>query len=301
MSYRTQGASSRKHRARHSPGVSHNQVRTPLYIVICFIVLGIVALCSVGAPFLTSYDPTMPVLEDRLLPPFWMHDGSLKHPFGTDQLGYDVLSRMLYGSRFSISIALMATVIGATMGVTMGVLAGHFRGAVDWLISLAADAWLATPFLVIALVAVITFGHGWLTLTVLIGVSSWAQIARACRSRVFSLTGQEFIMAGMATGVSESGIMLRYILPNLMPLILVLVTINLRGYILAEAALSFLGLGRQPPNPSWGDMVNQGRAYLLTAWWISLCPSLLLVLTVMSVSLIGDWLQSRFDPTLRDR
>lgn len=265
----------------------------------CVVVLAAIILAALAAPWLAVHDPTTPVLQDRLRPPVGLPGGSWTYPLGTDHVGYDLFVRVLYGARLSLGIAALAALVGTFTGVALGVLAGYLGGPLDWLISLAADTWLAIPFLVIALIAVAVFGTGTLTLVILIGVSGWVGLARTCRAQVLSLREREFVTAARALGIPEWRIVLRHILPNLTSLILVLLTIDLRGYILAEASLSFLGLGVQPPDPSWGDMINRGRAYLATAWWISLLPGAALLLTILSVSLIGDWLRDRLDPMYR--
>lgn len=273
--------------------------RVPPTVAVCMALLIALALVALCAPLLAPHDPIRQSLANRNRPPAWLAGGSAAYLLGTDNLGYDILSRILYGARVSLGIGLVATLIGTLLGTALGLVAGFFRGPLDWLIMLAVDAQLATPFIVIAIAAIAAFGKGLPILIALAGVSGWMLFARAVRSSVLSLREREFVAAARALGATDLRVAARHILPNLWSIILVIVTIDLRRIILFEATLSFLGLGVQPPQPSWGSMIDKGREYLGTAWWISLFPGLALMLTVLSVSLIGDWLRDALDPTLR--
>lgn len=274
--------------------------RVPPLIAACFAILAILALAAVFAPLLAPHDPTRQALLARNRPPAWIVGGSATYLLGTDQLGYDILSRIIHGARVSLGIGLVAALIGTTLGTTLGLIAGFFRGPADWLIMLAADAQLATPFIVIAIATIAALGKGLPILITLAGISGWMLFARACRSSVLSLREREFVTAARALGATNGRILVRHILPNIWSVILVVVTIDLRRIILFEATLSFLGLGVQPPQPSWGSMIDKGREYLGTAWWISVFPGVALMLTILAVSLIGDWLRDALDPTLRN-
>lgn len=274
--------------------------RVPPAIFVCFVVLVALVLAAILAPMLTPHDPTKQVLIARNKPPMWLAKGSAAYPLGTDNLGRDVLSRVLYGARVSLGIGFIATLIGTALGTTLGLVAGFFRGPLDWLIMLFVDAQLATPFIVIAIAAIAAFGKGIPILIVLAGVSGWMLFARACRASVLGLREREFVAAARASGASDGRIILRHILPNLGSIVLVIATIDLRRIILFEATLSFLGLGVQPPQSSWGAMLGQGREYLNVQWWISIFPGVALMLTILTVSLIGDWLRDALDPTLRN-
>ena len=273
--------------------------RVPPLIAICLAFLLLLTLAAIFAPLLTAQDPLKQALALRNRPPAWVTGGSTAHLFGTDNLGYDIFSRVLYGARISLGIGAIATVIGALLGTFLGLIAGFFRGPAEWLIMLLVDAQLATPFLVIAIAVIAAFGKGLPILIALAGISGWMLFARACRSTVLSLREREFVSAARALGATDGRILFRHILPNIRSVILVIVTIDLRRIILFEATLSFLGLGVQPPQPSWGSMIDKGREYLDTAWWISVFPGAALMLTVLAVSLVGDWLRDELDPTLR--
>jgi peptide/nickel transport system permease protein len=274
-------------------------LRVPPSIVICFIIVAGLVLAAIFAPLLSPHDPTKQSLIIRNRPPVWIAGSVHGYPLGTDDLGRDVLSRVLFGARVSLGIGFLATIIGTVLGTVLGVIAGYFRGAADWIIMLAVDAQLAMPFIVIAIAAIAAFGKGIPILILLAGVSGWMLFARACRSSVLSLREQEFVTASQALGAPNTRILTRHILRNLASVILVIVTIDLRRIILFESTLSFLGLGVQPPTPSWGSMLGRGRELLNTAWWISVFPGAALMLTILAVSLIGDWLRDVLDPTLR--
>jgi peptide/nickel transport system permease protein len=275
--------------------------KIPLHVLGSLIVLAGLGVAAGAAPLLAPHDPIAPNLLARNLPPFWMAGGSLQHPLGTDQVGYDLLSRTLYGARPALFIGLCAAAIGLVLGTVAGVLAGYYRGFVDHAIMMLADAQLSSPFLVIAIAVVAVLGQSVAVLLLLAGLSAWPAIARAVRAQVVSLRGREFVVASRALGARDWWILWCHLLPNLLWLVIVMVTIQLRGLILFEAFLSFLGLGVPPPEPSWGSMIASGRQYLVTAWWIAVIPGIALVLTVVSVSLIGDWLRDVLDPTLRGR
>jgi peptide/nickel transport system permease protein len=271
----------------------------PLSIKLCVLLLTGLVLAALTAPLLAPHDPLQQNLAARTLPPVWMEGGRWEYPLGTDQLGYDLLSRTLYGARPALGIAALAAVIGLALGAGLGLLAGYFRGLPDTLIMLLADAQLSTPFLIIAIAAVAAFGRSIPILIILAGISGWMVFARTVRSQVLSLREREFVTAAGASGATHSRILARHLAPNLASIVIVMVTIQLRGLILFEASLSFLGLGVPPPQPSWGQMIAGGREYLLTAWWISVVPGVALMLTVLCVSLIGDWIRDVLDPTLR--
>jgi peptide/nickel transport system permease protein len=281
--------------ARHK----RRAVRVPPSIVVCFVIVGGLTLSAIFAPLLSPHDPTKQSLLIRNRPPAWIAGSVPGYPLGTDDLGRDVLSRVLYGARVSLGIGFFATIIGTVLGTLLGVIAGFFRGAADWSIMLAVDAQLAMPFIVIAIAVIAAFGKGIPILIVLAGISGWMLFARACRATVLSLREREFVTAAQALGATNARVLSRHILRNLASVILVIVTIDLRRIILFEATLSFLGLGVQPPTPSWGTMLGRGRELLNTAWWISVFPGVALMLTILAVSLIGDWLRDVLDPTLR--
>jgi peptide/nickel transport system permease protein len=275
--------------------------RPPLLILFCAAWIAGFSLIAILAPVIAPHDPLAQNLKTRNLPPAWQASGTWSHPFGTDQIGYDIFSRTLYGARPALQIGAIAAVISLLIGTTLGLLAGHFRGPLDAVIMLLVDAQLSTPFIVIAIAAVAAFGRSMTLLIILAGISSWMGFARTVRAQVLSLSGHEFVQASRAMGATDHRILVHHLLPNIASIVIVLVTVQIRGMILFEASMSFLGLGVPPPAPSWGSMISSGRDYLLTAWWISVIPGIALVGTVLTASLIGDWLRDALDPALRGK
>ena len=254
---------------------------------------------AAAAPLLAPLDPVRQSLRVRLKPPTLEGADGVAHPLGTDHLGRDVLSRMIYGSRVSLSIGFAAVVIGGLVGATLGIAAGYRGGWADTVIMTAADAQLAFPFILLAIGIIAVLGPSFPTLVVVVGLSGWVAYARVLRSQVLVLRSREFVDAIHGLGGSTLRIVLRHVLPNVLSSLVVIATLELARAIVLEATLSFLGLGIQPPTPSWGGMIHEGREYLDSAWWISTFPGLTLMLTSLVVSRLGDWLRDVLDPTLR--
>jgi len=210
-----------------------------------------------------------------------------------------VLSRVIHGSRVSLLIGFFAVGVGMLVGATLGIVAGYRRGWLDTIIMTAADAQLAFPFILLAIGIIAVLGPSFPTLVVVVGLSGWMTYARVLRAQVLVLRGREFVDAIHALGGSTVRIVLRHLLPNILSTLVVIATLELARAIVLEATLSFLGLGIQPPTPSWGGMIQEGREYLDSAWWISMFPGLVLMLTSLVVSRLGDWLRDVLDPTLR--
>jgi peptide/nickel transport system permease protein len=261
------------------------------------------SLTAALAGLIAPHDPFEQSLLARLQAPAWQEGGEANYPLGTDNLGRDILSRLLYGARISLAIGLFAVSIGATFGSLMGMVAGYFGGWIDEIIMMLADIQLAFPFILLAIAIIAVLGPDktdvpW-KLVILVGISGWMTYARVCRGVVLSLKEQEFIQAVRALGGKDDRILFRHLLPNMLSPIVVLATLDLARLIILESTLSFLGLGIQPPNPSWGGMLGEGRQYLDTAWWISTFPGLAVMLTTLAISRGGDWVRDVLDPTLR--
>jgi len=259
----------------------------------------LVGVVAVAAPWLAPADPERQTLRGRLSPPTWEGADGRAHLLGTDHLGRDVLSRVIYGSRVSLVIGFSAVVIGGLMGSTLGIAAGFGGGRIDGVIMTVADAQLAFPFILLAIGIIAVLGPSFPTLIVVIGLSGWVSYARILRSQVLVLRRREFVEAIHALGGSVARIVLRHVLPNVLSSIVVVATLELARSIVLEATLSFLGLGIQPPTPSWGGMIQEGRDYLDSAWWIATCPGIVLMLTSIVVSRTGDGLRDLLDPTLK--
>jgi peptide/nickel transport system permease protein len=260
--------------------------------------LALIVGSAVAAPLIAPQDPFEQSLEGRLAPPMWMPRGTPARPLGADDLGRDILSRVLYGSRVSLLVGFTAAIIGAVVGTTLGLLSGYTDGLLSDGIMLLADAQLALPFLVLAIGLIAVVGPSLTVLIVLAGISGWTAYARVIRGMVLTLREQEFVLAARALGASTPRLLFRHICPNLISTVVVLASLQLASVILLESTLSFLGLGIQPPAASWGSMLGLGREYLNTAWWISVFPGLVLMATILAVSLGGDWLRDVLDPHL---
>lgn len=262
-------------------------------------ILGTVLLVAIiGAVLLSQWifvDPTKISLSARLVAPFQ----NAAHPFGTDALGRDILSRVANGGWISLKVGFLSVAGSVVFGVLMGLVAGYYRGFWDMLVMRFADVQLALPFILLAITFVAIVGGSLTNTIILLIVSQWVQYARLVRASVLSLREREFVLSAKAIGVSNWGIILRHILPNLLGPVIVLMTLNVANNILLESSLTFLGLGVDPSLPSWGGMLAEGRTYLQTAWWISVVPGLAILLTVLGLNLMGDWLRDTLDPTGR--
>jgi len=259
----------------------------------------VLVVAALAAPLIAPFDPVRQSLRGRLAPPTFAGADGRAHLLGTDHLGRDVLSRAIYGARVSLLVGLAAVVVGGIVGASLGLLAGFRGGWTDSVIMTLADAQLAFPFILLAIGIIAVLGPSFPTLIVVIGLSGWVTYARVLRSQVLVLRSREFVDAIHALGGSVARVIARHILPNVLSSLVVIATLELARAIVLEATLSFLGLGVQPPTPSWGGMVHEGREYLDSAWWISTAPGIVLMLTSIIVSRTGDWLRDLLDPTLR--
>jgi peptide/nickel transport system permease protein len=260
----------------------------------------LVIAAAVTAPQVTTYDPTLSQPAKRLLPPAWQEGGGREHVLGTDQLGRDVYTRLVYGSRISLVVGLSTVVISAVLGSALGLLAGYFGGRLGTGLMRLADVQLAFPFLLLAVAVVAVIGTGLLNVVLILGIAGWASFARVVRAQVLSVKEREYVEAVRAIGAGQAKIVLRHIVPNILTPVIVLATATVANNIIVEASLTFLGLGVQPTIPSWGSMLADARDYLAVAWWMGIFPGLALMLTVLTTNLLGDWLRDYLDPTLRN-
>jgi peptide/nickel transport system permease protein len=262
-------------------------------------IITVMVLMAVLAPLLAPHDPISQSLREKLLPPFWMEGGTTKYLLGTDAFGRDTLSRLIYGARVSLIVALLALTAGGGVGLVIGIVAGYLGGIVDNVLMRLVDAAFTFPAILFALLLAVTMGQGLGTLVIAISLLLWASFARIIRGEVLALKQRDFVALAKVRGCSPSRIMATHILPNVMNTFMVLVTLNIGVVIIAEASLSFLGAGIPPPTPTWGLMVSEGRGRIADAWWVSLIPGIAITLLVLSVNLFGDWLRDRLDPRLR--
>ncbi len=257
-----------------------------------------VIFVALFAPLLAPHDPAQHNRRDRFAPPIWMVGGSPEHLFGTDQLGRDVLSRLLFGSRISVAVGVAAVAIGSAVGALLGLLAGLYGGRVDTIISRGIDTFLALPFLILVLAVIGILGPSLLTIIVVLGFTGWATYARVVRGETLAMREREFVGAARSLGASQFRLATKHVLPNITASVIVLGTLDIAATILAESSLSFLGLGVQPPAVTWGLMIASGREYLSTAWWLAVFPGLCISYTVLGVIFLGDFLRDVLDPRI---
>lgn len=265
------------------------------------IILFVLVLPALLADVITVHDPLRGVLGDRLTPPFWMDEGSWTYPLGTDKQGRDILTRIVFGARISLTVSSLTIFIGATVGSTLGLLAGYFGGWIDRFVSWLIDTFLSLPHVLLALVIVAAIGPSFVTIVAIIAVTIWASFARQVRGETLSVRESEYVARARVAGATSFRILLRHVLPNIANTLIVLTTLQVGVVILEESSLSFIGAGIPRPNPSWGVMVADGRDQILISWWISFFPGLAILLVVMSLNLLGDWLRDFLDPKMRQR
>ena len=263
--------------------------------------LVLVAVFSVFGHFLTPHDPYQHNLLSRLVGPAWTEEGTSEFLLGTDRLGRDLLSRLIVGMQMSVGVALLGTMIGAVVGTTVGFISGHFEGWVDNVLMMIVDIQLSLPFILIALTLLAFFGNSLTLFILLMGMFGWETYARLTRGLVLSAKRQAYSAAIVSLGATSARLYGRHILPNIASALIVQLTLTVPAIILLETALSFLGLGVQPPNTSLGQILGEGRDYLGSAWWIAVFPGLLIFSITLSVGVVGDALRDRFDPTLKTR
>lgn len=278
-----------------SPSVTRFLSRNTLGIIGGAIVLTAVAI-AVFAPLIAPLAASQIDLRARMAPPFFVEGGSLKHLLGADNLGRDILSRLIYGSRISLAVGTAAALLGAVIGSLMGILAGYFGGKVDAVISWFVDVQLAFPFTLLAIFLLGTLGGGFYAVVIVLALATWVNYARVVRAQVLTVKVQDYVLAARAVGVGMPRTLWRYIFANSTAPIIVVASFSTAQAILTQAALSFLGVGIDPTIPSWGAMLNDGRDYLQKAWWIAMFPGLAIAITVLGVNLFGDWLRDRLDP-----
>jgi peptide/nickel transport system permease protein len=265
----------------------------PLTIISLFVLLGLLG------PYLGLPDPYEQSLRSRFRPPVWEERGSWQHPLGTDRLGRDMLSRIVWGSRVSLAAGVLTVLLASAFGAAVGLVAGYYGGRVDAILMRATDATLSFPVILLALILAVTAGPSFANVVVAIAVILWARYARVIRGQVLTLMQLDFIAQARIAGAGAWRIITRHLLPNTLNTLVVLVTLQVGYVIIVEASLSFLGAGIPPPTPAWGSMIAEGRDFVTSAWWVSFLPGLVILLVVLAFNLLGDWLRDTLDPKLR--
>jgi peptide/nickel transport system permease protein len=263
-------------------------------------ILIITILVGAFANFIVPFSPYSQQLDNRLKPPLWRDKQDKIHLLGTDHLGRDVLSRVIYGIRVSLLIGILAVTISAIFGIILGLIAGFYGGIFDDVIMRIADVQLAIPLILLAIAVIVVLGSSVKVLILVIGLTQWMAYARMVRGETLSLREKDFVMSGYAVGASDLRIILHYIFPNTLASLMVLITLNMALVIVLEAGLSFLGLGIQPPEPSLGTMLSESKDYLNRAWWLSTFPGLTIMIIIMGINLFGDGLRDVLDPRLEN-
>jgi peptide/nickel transport system permease protein len=268
----------------------------PLAILIPFV------LVAAFAPAIAPYDPTEPVPGAGIFdPPFWVEGANPAVLLGTDFQGRDILSRLIYGAQVSLIVGVMGTIVAGGIGTTLGILAGYLGGWADQAIMRVTDAWLALPALVFAIFLATMVGPSMWNIIIILGAVYWTRYARVIRGEVLSLREREFVRLSEIAGASAARVILRHVLPNVLNSAMVLASLTIGVVIIAEASLSFLGVGVPPPQPAWGSMLADGRSMLMVGdWWLTVLPGLCIMMVVLATQLMGDWLRIRLDPQLRN-
>src|SRR5712691_2545566 len=266
-----------------------------------FVIVQLFVLCAIFAPALAPHDPVTGSLGLRLRSPIWMENSNPDYILGTDRLGRDVLSRLIYGARISLSVSLIGIAVTGAFGTIIGLIAGFLGGWFDTLLMRLVDISLSLPGILIAVLMAVVFAPSFTNVVIVIAFLLWPSYARLVRGETLGLKQQDFVALARVAGCSQVTIMVRHILPNLAPSILVLATLQVGFVIVLEASLSFLGVGIPPPTPSWGVMVSDGAGLIEQAWWISILPGLAILVTVISLNILGDWVRDRLDPKLRQQ
>ncbi len=258
-----------------------------------------IVLSAVFAPWIAPHDPVIVDIRHRMGPPAWMEGGTREHVLGTDQIGRDLLSRVIWGGRVSLVVGVTAVLLSSTIGILFGLAAGYFGGRLDWSIMTFINVMLTFPFVLLALAVIAVLGPSMPNMIIVLGVTGWPVYARVVRAETLALREREFVLAARALGGSHVRIVFRQILPNLISPIVVIATLQIAQVIILESFLSFLGLGVQPPTPAWGNMLGEGRVYMLNSWWIAAFPGLAIFVTTLVINLIGNALRDWLDPHMK--
>jgi peptide/nickel transport system permease protein len=273
-------------------------LRKPTSAFACIVIVLLVC-AAILAPWIALYDPLVGILQDRLAPPAWQEGGSWAHLLGTDVLGRDIFSRLLYGARVSLAVCALAILVAGIIGSTLGIVAGYLGGWVEAVIMRIVDLAISLPVILIALLFGVLFGPSFSNIVIIISLLLWSQFARMARGETLKVKAQDYVDLARTAGCSPLSIMWNHILPNVGSSLIVLATLQVGTVIIMEASLSFLGVGMPPPWPAWGSMIADGRSYVVSAWWLCIFPGLAVMFTVLAMNLLGDELTDTLNPALR--
>ena len=264
------------------------------------ILLAVIVLVAIAAPLLAPYNPEGVDIRNRLTPPAWLDGGTSAYLLGTDNVGRDITSRIIYGARISLLVGLATVFLGGVFGTMLGVVAGYFRGRLETAIMRLVDIQLAFPSILLAVAIMAILGPSVRNVILVLSLATWASFCRVARGQTLAVCNQEYVTAAHALGAGHALVIFKYVIPNILSPLIVIASFALATNIINEASLSFLGVGVPPTTPTWGGMLGEGRNYLRLAWWVSTLPGLTLMLTVYSVNVFGDWLRDYLDPRLVD-
>ncbi len=288
----------------HARGVSVGRIvsevrRYPVFPILLLLI--VLVIPAAFADFIAPHDPKLGSLSKKLLPPVWMEGGTTEHLLGTDRVGRDILTRIMYGARVSVVTAVIAIFIAGVVGTSLGIIAGYTGGMVDAVVMRLVDISLSIPIILLALVLVAAIGASMGTVITVLVLLMWSRYARLVRGETLAVRVQDFIARAQVSGSSHPRIMLKHVFPNVFNSVIVLATLNVGFVIILESTLSFLGAGIPPPQPAWGLMVADGRVLITSpvGWWVAMFPGLAIMLVVLSMNLLGDWLRDRLDPKQR--
>lgn len=263
------------------------------------LIIGTLLICAIFANVISPHDPMAANLKDRREPPAWTEEGTSKYLLGADLQGRDLLTRIIHGSRVSLTVAAVVIITGMILGTAVGLISGWFGGFLDEALMRTVDIFLAFPLIMAALFIVILIGSGYMAVIGVLGLFSWIVFARQVRAETLSLKTSDYVSLAIVAGASTPRILIRHILPGVLNTVLVIATLNIGATILTESTLSYLGVGIPPPTPAWGAMVADGRAYLSTSWQISFFPGMAIFMTIIGFNFLGDWIRDFLDPRLR--
>ncbi len=270
--------------------------------VIIFSIIGLLLiLTAILAPWIAPHDPNVGKLDNRLMPPFWQEGGSTEFIFGTDTIGRDILSRIIFGARTTLSVCALVVIIAGSLGTFLGIIAGYIGGWADIIIMRAVDLVFSLPAILLALLLGAIFGPSFQILVVIISATLWAGYARMARAETLKVKQFDYIALAKIAGCSRASIMARHIFPNVVSPIIILATLQVGMIVIVEASLSFLGVGIPPPTADWGSMVSEGRSFIVTAWWLCIIPGIAIALTVLTFNLLGDALNDWLNPLIHRR